>query len=54
MSFLKDDKGRLVVIALGGNAILRKGGKNDIHEQFSNTRRTMVPIVELLKKRIGK
>jgi len=50
MSFLKDDKGRLVVIALGGNAILRKGGKNDIHEQFSNTRRTMVPIVELLKK----
>ncbi|HOV64617.1 MAG TPA: carbamate kinase, partial [Spirochaetia bacterium] len=41
---------KLTVIALGGNAIIRKGEKGDIHEQFANTRRTMDPITELLKK----
>ena len=40
----------LAVIALGGNAIIRKGEKGNIHEQFANTRASMVPIVNLLKK----
>jgi carbamate kinase len=40
----------LAVIALGGNAIIKKGEKGDIHEQFANTRKSMVPIVKLLEK----
>ena len=46
-----DESGRemLAVIALGGNAIIRKGEKGTIEEQFANTRRTMEPIVEYMK-----
>lgn len=40
----------LAVIALGGNAIIRKGEKGDIHQQFTNTRESMKPIVKLLEK----
>ena len=40
----------LAVIALGGNAIIRKGEKGDIHQQFANTRDSMKPIVNLLEK----
>jgi len=35
---------------LGGNAISRKGEKNDIHQQFANTRKSLDPIVELLRE----
>jgi len=41
---------KLAVIALGGNAIIRKGERGDIHEQFANTRKTMGPVPELLKE----
>ncbi len=44
----KDSK-KLAVIALGGNAIIQKGEKGTIHEQFANTRSSMEPVVELLK-----
>jgi len=37
------------VIALGGNAILKKGESGDIHQQFQNTRESMKPLVELIK-----
>ena len=44
------DSRKLAVIALGGNAIIRKGEKGTIHEQFANTRSSMEPVVELLKQ----
>ena len=44
----KDSK-KLAVIALGGNAIIQKGEKGTIYEQFANTRSSMEPVVELLK-----
>ncbi|MFP4430455.1 MAG: carbamate kinase [Spirochaetaceae bacterium] len=44
------DSEKLAVIALGGNAIIQKGEKGTIHEQFANTRRSMEPVVELLKE----
>lgn len=44
------DSEKLAVIALGGNAIIQKGEKGTIHEQFANTRRSMGPVVELLQE----
>jgi len=38
-----------VVIALGGNAIAATG-KEDIHEQFANTRKSLEGIVELIQE----
>ena len=43
-------KEKLAVIALGGNSIREKGKRGTIAEQFANNRRSMAPIVELLKK----
>jgi carbamate kinase len=40
---------RKAVIALGGNAITRKGEKDDIHRQFANTRKSLDPIIALLR-----
>ncbi len=37
------------VIALGGNAIAQTG-KEDIHEQFANTRKSLAGIVELIQE----
>ncbi len=37
------------VIALGGNAI-SSTGKEDIHEQFANTRKSLESIVELIQE----
>jgi len=39
---------KTAVVALGGNAI-GKTGKEDIHEQFANTRKSLTGIVELIK-----
>ena len=50
MRFVEDDRKKVAVLALGGNAILKKGEENDIHRQFANTRRSMEPVVELLKQ----
>jgi carbamate kinase len=38
-----------VVIALGGNAIAQTG-KEDIHQQFANTRKSLAGIVELIQE----
>ncbi len=44
------DPEKLSVIALGGNSIIDKGQKGTFTEQFANTRRSMRPVVELLKQ----
>ena len=44
------DNDKLAVVALGGNAIIRKGEKGTITEQFANTRHSMGPIVDLLEQ----
>ena len=44
------DSERLAVVALGGNSILAKGQSGTAAEQFENVRRTVKPMVELLKK----
>lgn len=49
MKFVENKLDKLAVLALGGNAIIPKGQQGDIHEQFSNTRRSMQPVVDLLK-----
>ncbi|UCF12246.1 MAG: carbamate kinase [Thermoplasmatales archaeon] len=38
------------VIALGGNALIKKGQKGTIYEQFANTRRSTKSIVKMIKK----
>ncbi|MCP4632695.1 MAG: carbamate kinase [candidate division Zixibacteria bacterium] len=38
------------IVALGGNAIIRKGEKNDIAMQFANTRRSLAPIIDLINE----
>ena len=39
-----------IIVALGGNAIAGQHEKGDIHQQFANTRRSMIGIIEILKK----
>jgi len=41
---------KTAVIALGGNAILERGQSGDIHQQFSNTRKSLGGIVELIHR----
>ncbi|PJA27545.1 MAG: carbamate kinase [candidate division Zixibacteria bacterium CG_4_9_14_3_um_filter_46_8] len=41
---------KTAVVALGGNAITRKGEADDIHRQFANTRKSLDPIVELIRE----
>lgn len=48
MKFIEGQNEKLAVIALGGNAIINKGERGDIHEQFANTRRSMGPVVDLM------
>ncbi|MFW6121259.1 MAG: carbamate kinase [Petrotogales bacterium] len=38
------------VIALGGNALIKKGQKGTIYEQFANTRRSTQSIVKMIKE----
>jgi len=47
------DKTRLTILAFGGNAIIRKGQKGNIHTQFSNTRQVLEGVVELVGKGSG-
>lgn len=44
------DSDSLAVVALGGNSILAKGQRGTAAEQFANVRRTVTPVVQLLKK----
>jgi carbamate kinase len=39
-----------IIVALGGNAITGRHEKGDIHQQFANTRRSMVGVIEILKQ----
>ena len=39
-----------VVVALGGNALIKPGQKGTIYEQFANTRETVVSIVRMIKE----
>jgi carbamate kinase len=39
----------LAVIALGGNSIIAKGQRGTVVEQFQNVRKTVRPVVELIK-----
>jgi carbamate kinase len=41
---------RKIVVALGGNAIIRPGEKATVTSQFANTREALRPIVELIKQ----
>lgn len=43
-------KKELVVIALGGNAFLRKGQKGYVHEQWDNVKSAMKQIAEIIEK----
>jgi len=38
------------VIALGGNALIKKGQKGDIYEQFANARESLSGIVDLIRE----
>lgn len=44
------DKKSIVVVALGGNAIIQKGEKGDIHQQFANTRHSMKEVNKLIQQ----
>jgi len=48
---MKDKK--LIVLAFGGNAIIRQGQYGEIHSQFANTREVLEGIVEPVKKGAG-
>lgn len=41
---------KIAVIALGGNAILPKGSKGSIYEQFARTRESLSSVLHLLKR----
>lgn len=43
-------KPRIAVIALGGNAITREFEEGNITQQFANTRRSLVGVVDLIEK----
>jgi carbamate kinase len=49
MNLLNQEPDKLTVLALGGNAIIQKGEKGDIHQQFANTRNSMKHVAELVK-----
>jgi carbamate kinase len=40
---------KTVILALGGNAITREFEEGDIHQQFDNTRKSLVGVIPLLK-----
>jgi carbamate kinase len=41
---------KTAVVALGGNAIIQKGQEGNIKQQFTNTRKTLTGIMELIKR----
>lgn len=47
------EKNELIVLAFGGNAIIRQGQYGDIHTQFANTREVLEGIVEPVEKGAG-
>ncbi len=43
-------KNKKVVVALGGNAITRESEEGNIYQQFANTRKSLVSIVEMISE----
>lgn len=43
-------KEEIIVIALGGNALIKRGQKGTVHEQFANAREALSDVVELIKQ----
>ncbi|MFO8077565.1 MAG: carbamate kinase [Thermoplasmatota archaeon] len=41
--------GKKAIIALGGNALIKKGQQGTIHEQFANTREVTISIVKMIQ-----
>lgn len=41
---------KTAIVALGGNALIKKGQKGDIHEQFANTREISSSIVRMIQE----
>jgi len=41
---------KVIVVALGGNALVQEGEKGTIQEQFANTRKSITGIVQCIKK----
>lgn len=46
-------KNKIIVIALGGNALIREGQQGTIAEQFENTRKSLDGIIHCLKQGYG-
>jgi carbamate kinase len=44
------EKNKIVVVALGGNAISQQFEEGNIHQQFANTRKSLLGVVELIKR----
>ncbi|MCD6117500.1 carbamate kinase [bacterium] len=42
-----------VVVALGGNAITREFEEGNIHQQFANTRKSLVSIIEMVERGVN-
>jgi carbamate kinase len=40
----------IIVVAIGGNALIREGQKGTITEQFANSRRMLAPVVSLIER----
>jgi carbamate kinase len=49
MQINEEGNAKLAVVALGGNAIIAKGEKGHFSQQFANTRRSMGPVIDLMK-----
>ncbi|MFC1557244.1 carbamate kinase [candidate division KSB1 bacterium] len=43
-------KDKLIVVALGGNAITREFEEGNIYQQFANTRRSLIGVVDLVQQ----
>ncbi len=41
---------KTIVVALGGNAITQQFEEGNIHQQFANTRRSLLGVIELIKR----
>lgn len=42
--------GKIAVVALGGNAITRETEEGNIYQQFANTRRSLIGVIQLIRR----
>ena len=40
---------KIIIVAIGGNALIREGQRGTITEQFANARRMLAPIIKLIQ-----